>query len=154
MADEFDDLFLQLHKMVYECIPEMKMVIKGMRFPTDVEEFVVYNDLGLYGMASRKDVRAERIFVEVIAYSKHADQRKDQKIKRAWSIAKQYYDLFNKARVRIENTCVQFKEPRLMALDLKSLGDFAQSIDQQSPALNLDAVVMEVEGIIIQSKES
>jgi hypothetical protein len=153
MAADFADLISQINKAVYNCIPGMKINLKGMRYPKDAEEFVSFNGLALYDIRSRADTEAYRVFVEVIAYSKQAPYRADKKFMRVWEIAQAYRNLLSQKRIVVESTCVQFKEARLMSLDLNSLGDFAQAIDQQSPALGLDAVVIEVEGIITQVKE-
>jgi hypothetical protein len=145
-------LMLQANKLVADAIPNVPLVIKGMQFPEDEDEFVCFNGLALYESVKRSTSTGYTCFLEVICYSKHPSVREDKAMLREWALAEVYRTLFSGKRIAIESTCIQFAEAKLMALDLRSLGQFAEGIAQSSPSLNMNAVVMEVEGIVIQEK--
>jgi hypothetical protein len=147
------ELFLGIQKEVAELHLDMPIAVKGLKLPLDKEEWITFNDLSVYPMRSRTDTVNRRVSIEIICYAKHAQFRADGNFKRAWEMAEDYFNLLNQARMIIKSSCIQFREARLIYLDHKSLGDFAEHIDQQSPNLNLDAILLEVEGIWIQSKE-
>ncbi len=147
------ELFLGIQKEINDLDPGMPMAVKGLKLPQETEEWVTFNDLSVYPFRSRKDTINHRISIELICYAKHAQYRQDQNFKRAWEMVDPYFQLLNQGRFIVKSSCIQFREARLIYLDHKSLGDFAEHIDQQSPNLNLDAILLEVEGIWIQSKE-
>ena len=145
-------LIAGLHKMVYDVNTNMPFQVRGVPLPLDKEEFIVYNGLSIFPRVSRKNAVNESIFVEVICYAKHAQYRSDRDFYRPWKMSKPYFDLFSQKRILIEDDCIQFNEGRLTYLDLRSLGDFAENINQQSPELKLYCIVLSFEGLISQGK--
>ncbi len=145
-------LIAGLHKLVYEVNTSMPFQVRGVPLPLDKEEFIVYNGLAIFPRVSRKADICESIFLEVICYSKHAAYRADRDFYRPWKICKPYFELFSQARFTIENACIQFNEGKMAYLDLRSLGDFAENINQQSPELKLHCVVLSFEGLISQGR--
>ena len=142
-----------LHKMVYDVHGAgMPFQVRGVPLPLDKEEFVVYNGLSIFPRISRPGDVNESIFVEIICYSKHAQYRADRDFYRPWKMSQDYFDLFSQKRVIVEDACIQFTEGRIAYLDLRSMGDYAENINQQSPELKLHCIVLSFEGLISQGK--
>ena len=150
---DMSKLVAGLHKMVYDVNgTNMPFQVRGVPLPLDKEEFVVYNGLAIFPRVSRPRDIAESVFVEVICYSKHAQFRADRDFYRPWKISQPYFNLFSQKRVSVEDACIQFTEGKIAYLDLRSLGDFAENINQQSPELKLHCIVLSFEGLISQGK--
>ncbi len=145
-------LITGLHKIVYDIDHTMPFQIRGVPLPLNKEEFIVYNGLAIFPRVSRKNAINESVFIEIICYSKHAEYRTDRDFYRPWKIAKPYFDTFSQARFVVENACIQFNEGKMVYLDLRSLGDYATGINQQSPELKLHCISLSFEGFISQGR--
>jgi len=132
--------------------PAIPIVIRGVQYPTQEDDFLEFNLLAVSHELDRPGRKNYRYSVELKCFSRHTNVRVDgnRSIDPHYDLAEPYIKLFNQKRHLINNTCIQFTEPTVSNLDLSSLGDFAQGIDQQSPKLNLFALVIQVTGTIIQ----
>ena len=153
MHADFYKLIAGLHKMVYDVNgTDMPFQVRGVPLPLDKEEFVVFNGLAVFPRVSRPGDVYQTLFVEIICYAKHAQFRADRDFYRPWKISQDYFELFSHKRVIVEDACMQFNEGKLAYLDLRSLGDYAENINQQSPELKLHCIHLSFEGLISQGK--
>ena len=143
-----------IHQLIETHVPAMKYRIAGVPYKLgEEEEWIEAKNLSMYTIPNRKDSRFERIYVEILCYSFEGQLRKDKNWNRVWEIADTYATLLSQLRFSVESSCIQLKEPRSIFLDLRSLGDFAKNIEQQSPLLHTQCVAIGCEGLILQPKE-
>ncbi len=131
---------------------DMPRVVRGVSFPTDKDDFIRLDLLADLNRTSRTSFINTMLPVEVTCYSKLALQRADHKYKGAWALSDAYFPVLNQKRYRLENTCIQFREARRIYMDLSSLGDFSAPFSNQSPKMNLECVVIEVDAFVTQTK--
>jgi len=145
----------QINAVLYELVHkayDVTCIIHGVPYPTGKEEWIKFTPLSFVKNPSRRGDISQRVYVEITCYSLLATYRKDKRYDRQWELAKMYADLFDQQDIQVETSCISFKEPRKVYLDLRSTGDFAGPIKQTSPQLNVDAVLIEIEGDLIQPK--
>lgn len=124
-------------------IPVERWYLPGMNHPTldSAGEWLQFNILNSEGLPSRViDYKASFTF-ELILYVVHVGLHGLSNLYRQRELAQIYKDLFPR-RLNSAGTCLVVKEPRIMYLDLDSLGDFASNIRQRSPAANVNSVDM------------
>jgi hypothetical protein len=145
----------RIREMLYNINPQMPFVIRGVQYPTQYDDFLEVNVLNITPQTSSRWRKFVKFAVEIKCFSKHTNIRGDNngEIDPHFTLAKPYIDLLNQRRHIINNTCIQFNEPKIVNLDLKSLGDFAKSADQQSPSLNLFVLAIQITGTINRTKE-
>ncbi len=124
-------------------IPDDRWYLPGMNHPNldTAGEWLQFNILTSDGLPSRTiDYKASFTF-ELILYVVHVGLRQVTNLYRQRELAQIYKDLFPR-RLSSAGTCLVVKEPRIMYLDLDSLGDFASNIRQRSPSANINSVDM------------
>lgn len=142
----------EIEKIIVAVDPAMPRVIRGVDFPKDKDDFIRLDLLADINRVSRAhDVNTILPF-ELTCYSKLALQRTDHKYKNAWALSDNYFDALHQRRYVVESSCIQFREARRIYMDLSSLGDYAKPFAQQSPKMNLECIVIEVDISISQVK--
>ena len=124
-------------------IPTERWYLPGMNHPKldEAGEWLQFNVLNSEGMPARTiDYKASFTF-ELILYGVHVGMRGLDNLYRQRQLAQQYKELFPR-RLSSAGTCLVVKEPRILYLDLNSLGDFASNIRQRSPSANINSVDM------------
>lgn len=123
-------------------IPEDRIYLPGMAHPSlDAStEWIQFNVLNSEGLPSRVIDYKSSFFLEIIIYVLHVGFRERKNLYRYRELVQIYKDLFNQKRFDADGTCLQFREGRIMYLDLNSLGDFASNIRQRSPSANVNSV--------------
>lgn len=144
----------QVQKLITALDPDIPMILRGTNFPEGANDFLRLDMLAEMPNVGRPKDFSFKLPFELTCYSRHALHRTDQKkYKNSWAFSEPYFEFLNQKRYIIETACIQFKEARRIYLDLSSLGDFAVQINQQSPKLNIECIVIEVDATINQVKE-
>jgi hypothetical protein len=148
------EIYLGLLKLVKAVDPDMTMVVRGMPMPTldRKDEWMCFDILSIISQPCRRNTIETYVDIQLILYSLHAEHRSDKKFDAIYRLIDKYGDLFHQKDVTIKNTCIQFKENRIVPLDLRSTGDFAKEILNQLPALHTMSVVILNQGLISSSK--
>ena len=143
IGDETELLKTLLRVLETGPIPVERWYLPGMNHPKldDAGEWLQFNILNSDGAPSRAiDYKAGFTF-ELILYVVHVGMRSLTNLYRQRELAQMYKELFP-SRLSSAGTCLVVKEPRIMYLDLNSLGDFASNIRQRSPSANVNSVDM------------
>lgn len=144
------EIYLGLLEYVQKADPSMPMVIRGT--PTisldKLNEWIVFDVLSMVDGAARRGVVELYIDVQLICYSRHAVHRTDNKFDSIYTLADKYSPLFHRKDIMIKSSCIQFKENKMVPLDLRSTGDFASNILNSLPVLNTMSMVILNQGII------
>jgi hypothetical protein len=89
--------------------------------------------------------------LQIIVYSIHGGSRKnDRKLNNELAISDAILPTFDQQRFLVSGSDVQLKEAKVIPLDLRSMGDFAEKVKQRAPDLNVNTAVILVDGCIIQ----
>lgn len=146
----YSDIYLSIAAAVQSVAPTRLMLAKGYPQPplTGVEEWVSYALVSIQEMPSEGHAVLQDISIQVTSFSVHAHLRSDRKIGRVFEMADQYAKAFRRKSVRANNSCIMFKEPRIIPLDLASAGDFSKIAYQQSPSLDTMSTVMLIDALV------
>jgi len=144
------ELHLGLLDYVQKIDPAMPMVIRGapMISLDGLDEWIVFDILSMADGIARRNVVERYIDVQLICYSRYATQRKDNKFNSVYSLSDKYAPHFNRKEIMIKSSCIQFKENRMVPLDLRSTGDFAKDILNSLPQLHTMSMVILNQGTI------
>jgi hypothetical protein len=136
-------------KLIADVDPLIPVIIRGVQYPT-ADDFIEVNSLAIDPKVARPSQTYCDIQLEVRCFSKHTNVREDNSgvIDPHFNFADNYIEMLSQKRYMIDTACIQLKAPRIVNLDLSSLGDFSQAIDQQSPRLNMFCMVINVAGQI------
>lgn len=150
-----EDIYKGLLAIVRNADPNMVMQVRGV--PTDslvdIDEWISFDILAFIDMPSRRNVIDRVVDIQTTCYTRHAVHRSDKKFGAHYALSTKYGALFHKKDVLIKNTCIQFKENRIVPLDLRSTGFFANNISNPTPLLNTQAIVILNQGVISSSTE-
>ncbi len=154
MEANVSEINLAIREIVERFAAERNLPVRipGVPWPTDKEEWIQFNGLGEFALPARKDVVRKNYVFECIVYCKHAMERVDGSFSRPWELASSLATLLEQERVLVKSSCLQFLEPNLIYLDLRSLGSNAQGIQQSSPQLNVHCVLIKFDAQLIQTK--
>lgn len=152
---ELKDLYTGLLQYIQKEAGDTPVFMRGVPNPSvaDVDEWLSFDILSIIDGASRRNTIERYIDIQLICYSKYATHRSDNSFIAIYNLADKYGKLFHKKDVLIKNTCIQFKENKIVPLDLRSVGDFAKDILQQLPPLHTLSVVLLNQGMIHSSQE-
>lgn len=144
------ELYLGLLSYVKAIDPLMPMQIRGIPAPpvAEANEWIVFDILSIIHSPARRHTVDINIDVQLICYSKHATHRTDNKFTAIYDLLDKYGAAFQRKDVVIKSTCIQFKENRIVPLDLRSTGDFAKEALNQLPPLHTQSVVILNQGLI------
>ena len=150
----FDVLYKGIAEAVSNVDDNMPFLLKGAPFPElkDKEEWVAFELIAKPTYASNMTSVDEKVICQITCYPLHAEFRQDGNWMRPYTLAEMYINAFSQKSTLIENTCVKWKEPDSHYVDIRSLADFAKQIYQNSPPMQVHAVVIILEGLIIQSR--
>ena len=153
MSLNHEDIYLGLLQIVKAVDPNMPMVVPGIPVPSleGKDEWISFNILSIINTPSRRTADEVLVDVQLIVYSLHAQHRSDRKFSAIYNLVDKYSSLFHKRDHVIKNTCIQFKENRIVPLDLRSIGDFAKEILNQLPTLHTLSTVILNQGLISSS---
>lgn len=153
MSLNHEDIYLGLLKLVKAVDPNMPMIIPGMPAPTleGKNEWVSFNILSIINTPCRRSAEEAVVDIQLIVYSLHAQHRTDKKMTAIYALLDKYGPIFHKRDHVIKSTCIQFKENRIVPLDLRSVGDFAKEILNQLPTLHTLSTVILNQGLISSS---
>jgi hypothetical protein len=149
------DLYTGLIQYVQAEAGTTPVFIRGTPNPpvADVDEWLSFDILSIIDGPCRRNTIERYIDIQIICFSKYATLRSDNKFVAIYDLADKYSRLFHKKDVMIKNTCIQFKENKIVPLDLRSVGDFAKDILQQLPPLHTLSVVLLNQGVINSTQE-
>lgn len=147
------ELYLGLLNYVRAIDPNMPMQVRGTPSPAveEKDEWIVFDILSIINSPARRHTVDVNIDVQLICYSRYATHRKDNKFTAIYDLLDKYGSYFHRKDVVIKNTCIQFKENRIVPLDLRSTGDFAKEALNQLPVLHTQSVVILNQGLISSS---
>lgn len=153
MLPDIIEINRYMRNLVNEVNPAIPLIIRGVQYPTNADDFLEFNTLLLDPQISRPGDTYSRVHFEIKCFSKHTNNRVDDSgvIDPHIPFSEPYAVLVTQKRYKIKTACLQLKEPKLVNLDLSSLGDFASGIDQQSPKLNLFCMVISIVGFVNHS---
>jgi hypothetical protein len=146
----YSELYLGLLNYVKAIDPAMPMFVRGTPTPSyeGVDEWISFEILSFMESPSRRHTVDMLVDVQLICYTRHATHRKDNKFTAQFDLMDKYGPLFHQKDVNIKNTCIQFKENRIVPLDLRSVGDYAKDIINQLPPLHTLSTVILNQGLI------
>lgn len=144
------DLFLGLLAYVKAADPDMPMFIRGTPVPSyeGKNEWLSFEILSINNGAARINANEVTVDIQCTCYSRTATHRTDNSFTAIYTLADKYGALFHQRNVRLKNTCIQFKENKIIPLDLRSTGDYAAQALNQLPPLSTLSVVILNQGII------
>lgn len=150
-----EDIYKGLLDIVHKLDPNVVLQVRGIPTETlvDIDEWISFDILAFIDMPSRRNVIDRVVDIQTTCYSRHAVHRSDKKFGAHYALATKYGALFHKKDILIKNTCIQFKENRIVPLDLRSTGFFANNISNPTPLLNTQAIVILNQGVISSSTE-
>jgi hypothetical protein len=150
-----EEIYTGLLSLVKSLDPSVVMQVRGV--PTDsiadLDEWISFDILAFIDMPSRRNVIDRVIDIQTTCYTRHAVHRGDKKFGAHYALATKYGALFHKKDILIKNTCIQFKENRIVPLDLRSTGFFASNTSNPTPLLNTQAIVILNQGVISSNIE-
>lgn len=146
----FTELYLGLLNHVKAVDPNMAMQIRGTPSPElkDKNEWIVFDILSFVDSPARRFTIDMMVDVQLICYSRYATHRTDNRFTGIYDMADKYASIFHRKDIRIKNTCIQFKENRIVPLDLRSTGDFTKDSLNQLPPLHVQSIVILNQGLI------
>lgn len=146
----YSDLYKELLAYVKAIDPNMPMQIRGTPpiSQDNIDEWIVFDILSMLDGVARRNVVERYVEVQIICYSRYATLRADNKFDAIYSLTDKYNAAFHRKDLCIKNTCIQFKESRIVPLDLRSTSDFAKDILQNLPPLHTMSMVILNQGII------
>lgn len=155
MHATYEELYLGLLKLVSEVKPDMAMVIRGTPAPqlSSLDEWISFELLSLHDLPARVDTVYKVLDIQLTCYARHGTLRADKRFGAHFGLADVYGKVFHKRNIQIKNTCIQFKENRMVPLDLRSTGDYAAEITNSLPQLHTQSVVILNQGIISSTVE-
>ncbi len=112
------------------------------------DEWICFDILSMINGPARRNTVEMYIDTQITLYSLHAEHRSDKKFDAIYRLLDKYGSLFHRKDHVIKNTCIQFKENRIVPLDLRSTGDFAKEMLNQLPPLHTQSVVILNQGLI------
>ena len=154
------DLFLYFAGLVtrlaipgYTATNPIKIFIPGWPHPdiSNADDWLEFFILSGDRYASRVIDDKRAISLEIIVYSIHASSRKhDRKTNNELTISDAILPIFDQKRFLVKDSAIQLKEAKMVPLDLRSMGDFAEKVKQRAPDLNVNTAVILIDGEIIQ----
>lgn len=146
----FTDVYLGLAKRVQDTFPGLPLALKGMPQPdlSHADDFIDFQVLSFLESPARTHTVDLDLTIQIMCYAKHAERRADNKIARVFELADMAVAAFQRKDVVIKDTCILFKEARIIPLDLRSIGDFSKVIYQQSPPLDFMCAVVLIDGCV------
>ena len=122
---------------------QVPMTIPGAEYPKGADSFVKFSMLAIAPSPARPEQSRSFLSVEILCYHKHGALAEDGKIYGHLELAQHFINLFHQTRIMVNTSCLQFREAKLIALDLKALGQFNQVSTQPSSSLNLNVAAIE-----------
>lgn len=146
----YQEMYLGLLSYVKAVDPNMPMFVRGTPTPeyATANEWLSFEILSFIDSPARRHTVDKLVDVQLICYTKHATHRTDNDFTALYRLMDKYGPLFDRKDVRIKNTCIQFKENRIVPLDLRSVGDYAKDILNQLPPLHTLSTVILNQGLI------
>lgn len=144
------ELYLGLLAYVKAVDPAMTMMIRGTPTPSydGLDEWLSFEVLSIVESPARRHTIDAVVDVQLICYSRTAGHRSDHDFAAIYRLMDKYGPIFHQKDVRIKNTCIQFKENRIVPLDLRSVGDYAKDILNQLPPLHTLSTVILNQGLV------
>jgi hypothetical protein len=149
----YADLYLGLLNYVKNVDPDMPMFVRGTPTPAyeGKNEWFSFEILSFMESPARRHTIDMTVDIQLVCYTRHATHRTDNDFTALYKLMDKYAPLFHQKDVIIKNTCIQFKENRIVPLDLRSVGDYAKDILNQLPPLHTLSTVILNQGLISSS---
>ena len=143
------EIYLALGKHIRSVV-DVPLVVRSV--PQESKEqwddWVAYELLSIVDSPARTHTVDRVVTIQIIIYSRHTEKRRDNKLTANLELADTIYTAVNRRNVPLKDSCIQLKDAKMVTMDLRSIGDFAKGIYQQSPSLDLQSTVLLIDGII------
>jgi len=152
----YSDLYLGLLKYVKAVDEAMPIFIRGTPIPSyeGHNEWIAFEVVGFLEHPTRVFSIDMDVDIQLICYTRHATHRTDNKFTAMYSLLDKYAPLFHSKDVLIKDTCIQFKENRIVPLDLRTQTMYSKDYADSQSSTHILATVILNQGLISSTRLS